>query len=370
MTHLPRLHLSRRTTTCHPDTQGPRGPRPARWCAQRTLSQGTATPSYDPLMTRIDIHAHCFPTPYLDLLDRYGSDATAVARHVPCGSASVQDMSRRLALMDAAGVDVQVLSMVPQVPVLDDKSQAVEVARAGNEIYAELLEEHAGRFLALADLPLPHGDAAAEEAARAMDELGFVGACVPTTVGERTLADPAFTPLWEALDEREGILFVHAAGRAAHSPFLEDQLLRWMIGAPIEDGIGLVHLLRSDALVRYPRMKVVSAHMGGPVPLLLNRIEHYWLTLGPRSGFPEPPTEMLRRIWLDTVNFHGPSLHMAAQTVGDDRLLLGSDFPYSQEERYLEAVSCITGSGLEDAAVQRILGGNALDGLGLGARLR
>lgn len=320
-------------------------------------------------MTRIDVHAHCFPAAYLDLLERHGSTFTPVARHTPCSGNAPEDIAQRLETMDASGVDVQVLSAVPQMPTFDNRDHAVEVARAGNDMYADLLADHPGRFLALADVPLPHGDAAAEEAARAMDELGFVGACVPTSVGERTLGDPSFEPLWAALHERGGVLFVHAAGQALNSPFLADQMLRWMVGAPIEDGVGLLHLVRSGVMQKYPGIKIVSSHMGGPVPLLAERIEHYWTSQHERSGFPESPTAMWRRMWFDTVNYHRPSLRLALDTVGADRLVLGTDFPYSQKERYAEAVDAVAGSDLDAGTKEKILATNALEGLGLRAHL-
>lgn len=93
------------------------------------------------------------------------------------------EMATRLAMMDTAGVDVQVLSAAPQVPLVADPGDAAEAARMVNDIYAQILTDHPDCFLAYGAIPLNHPDQALEEVSYCLDELGFVGVAVNMCIG-------------------------------------------------------------------------------------------------------------------------------------------------------------------------------------------
>ena len=120
-------------------------------------------------------------------------------------------------MMDAAGVDVQVVSAVAAPPYFQDEAIAVEAARLGNDLCAEAVSQHRPRLLAFAVTPLPHVEASIEEARRALDELGMVGVAVASSVLGRSLADPTFEPFYAELDRRGATLLVHPAGDGAGS---------------------------------------------------------------------------------------------------------------------------------------------------------
>lgn len=305
---------------------------------------------------RIDMHAHYFPVPYLDRLDSYGSDFTGVARGLHAGD-EPGDIDARLRMMDAAGVDMQVLSTTPQLPTFTNIDHAIDAARLANDLYADVIRRHPDRFAGFATTPLPHGQAAAEELARAMDDLGLIGASIGTAVLDRTLADPEFEPFWAELDRRSASLFIHASGKDADSPLISDHGLTWIVGAPFEDAIGVLHFVRAGITARYPNIKVIVAHLGGPIPFLAQRIDDnftHW-----KQGFPELPSDTWKKMWWDTANFHAPSLRCAADTFGDDRIVLGSDFPYFQNDLYTRAVGYVETSGLPAESINRILDENA-----------
>src|SRR5438067_6386468 len=189
---------------------------------------------------RIDVHAHCYATEYLDLLDRYGGSpcGTDVARNLRADN-TPGDLEARLRLMDQAGVDRQVLSMSPQLPYFDDQARAVEAARLANDVYAQLVQQYPDRFLAFACIPLPHVAASLAELSRALDQLGMVGATIATSVRDRSIVDPAFEPFWAELDRRGTVLVIHSAGLGACAPLLQAHKLAWPIGAPLEDTIAI-----------------------------------------------------------------------------------------------------------------------------------
>jgi aminocarboxymuconate-semialdehyde decarboxylase len=272
-----------------------------------------------------------------------------------CCSESESDISARIEMMDVAGVDMQLLSAVPQLPFFERADEAAAAARFANDMYAELVSKHSDRFLALAALPLPHLDESIAELERAMSELGMLGACASTTVLDRWIADPHFEPVFEALDEREAIFYIHPAG-LPDAPSIRDNGLVWVIGAPIEQTTSLVLLMRSGFITRYRRIRFLISHLGGTTPFVLRRLDdNFEYYNAPFSG---KPSELARDLWYDTANFHGPSLACACESLGVERLILGSDFPYFRDELYTRAVTYIERSGIDAAAVRAILDEN------------
>lgn len=133
--------------------------------------------------------------------------------------------------------------------------------------------------------------------------------------------------------------------------------LTWVNAAPMEDAIATLHLLKADYVNKYPQIKFHIAHLGGDLPFLAQRIEDNYEDW---DSFPVSPRESLKKMWFDAANFFGPSLVMAHDHVYDpDRILMGSDYPYFQEDKYTRAVTYITESGLPDSEVVKILSTNA-----------
>jgi predicted TIM-barrel fold metal-dependent hydrolase len=178
--------------------------------------------------------------------------------------------------MASAGVELQVLSATPASPHFEREPDAVAAARWVNDEYAELVRRFPHRFRAFASLPLPHVDAALAELDRALDGLGMVGAAVTTSVLGRSLADPSFAPLYAELDRRGAVLYVHPAGTGAESPLIAQHNLTWMIGAPIEDAVAAMHLILAGIPRAYPGIKIVISHLGGALPMGLERADHQY----------------------------------------------------------------------------------------------
>jgi predicted TIM-barrel fold metal-dependent hydrolase len=306
---------------------------------------------------RIDIHAHYFPETYLDLLQRFGSEATDMARHRGAGGSS-DELEARLELMDSAQVQMQVLSVSPQLPYFEDEIHAIEAARAINDLYADLVRRYPTRFAAFAAAPLPHIDAALAEIERALDQLHMVGVTVATSVLGRSPADPEFEPLYAELNRRGAVLYIHPAGVSACSPLIADYGLTWPIGAPIEDTISATQLIFKGIPVRFPHIKIINSHLGGALPMFLQRLDNQYRWAAPE--ITEPPSAQARRMWYDTVgHFHVPALRCACESFGADRLILGTDFPYLSGDGYRRSVSYIEDAGLSTSDAHRILDTNA-----------
>ena len=311
---------------------------------------------------RIDVHAHYWTTDYLELLAGFGRTDTATQAGLGAGGGA--ELEARLALMDRAGVDMQILSAAPQLPHFADKAHAVRAARFVNDQYAAVVAAHPDRFRAFAALPLPHVEEALAELTRALDGLGMVGATINTSILGRSPADPAWAPLYDELDRRGAALYVHPAGCGAGSPLISPYHLTWMIGAPIEDTVAILHLITHGIPNRYPRMKIIASHLGGMLPMVLRRLDDHVSFEAPHMT--EMPSLVARRLWYDTVSHcHPPALLCACQSLGADRLLLGTDFPYEAGDVFRRAVSYIAAT-LGEADARKVLDENAPALFGLG----
>ena len=314
---------------------------------------------------RIDVHAHLWSERYLDLLARLGNDRTAVHRGLGAGETD-DELRDRFALMDRAGIAVQVLSVTPASPHFAREADAVEAARVANDEYAAIVRRFPDRFRAFAALPLSHTEAGIVELRRALDTLGMVGAAVTTSVAGRSLADAAFHPLYAELNRRKSVLYIHPAGCGAESPLINQHRIVWSVGAPIEDTIAIMHLVLAGIPSRYPDMKIIASHLGGLLPMVVRRVDDHIDYEAPDT--PEKPSLAFRRLWYDTVGHnHVPALRAAAEALGADRLLLGTDFPYQSGELFYTAVDYVRRAGLSADDVRAILDGNAASLLGLAA---
>ncbi|HTI20293.1 MAG TPA: amidohydrolase family protein [Kutzneria sp.] len=304
---------------------------------------------------RVDVHAHLWSESYLDLMAELGVP-TQAQRGTGAGSTDAE-LADRFAQLDAAGVDRQVLSVPPVSPHLADEADAVRAAQLVNDEYAGIVARYPERFRAFAALPLPHVDASLKELTRSLDDLGMVGAAVTTSILGRSLGDPLFEPLYEELNRRGSVLYVHPAGEGAGAELIAGHNLTWSIGAPIEDTVAVMHLILAGIPSRFPNMKIIASHLGGALPMLITRTDHQVPWEAP--GTPELPSLAARRMWFDTVGHnHAPALRAAVNTFGADRLVLGTDFPYQAHEEYQSAVDYITRE-LDAGDAAKILDTNA-----------
>jgi predicted TIM-barrel fold metal-dependent hydrolase len=318
-----------------------------------------------PERLRIDVHGHVFPVEYLDMLDRMGAGgigagtSTYSSRTVP-GSGSPDELASRFQMMDRAGVKMQILSAAPQLPYFTKKEDAITAARFINDSYADYVRRYPDRFVAYVSTPLPHVDAAIEEMSRGLDKLGFVGVTMGTSVLSQSVADPMFDPFWEEMNRRGTILFFHPHGLGACSPLVQEKNLTWPIGALIEDTTLIGHLIVNQIPKRYPRVRIIVPHLGGDISLIIRRIDLQRGLFMPADA--ETPSVTARRFWYDTVcHAYAPALRLACESLGADRMVLGSDFPYEVGPLYQSCVDFVKDPavGITPRQAEAILDRNA-----------
>jgi len=313
---------------------------------------------------KIDVHAHYFPVEYLDRLDCYGDPKLTVhIRRAGMSSANHHDLSTHFRNMDLAQVDMQVLSISSQLPYYSSENQAVELARFANDIYAGIVREYPKRFAAFACTPLPHVQASLDELHRALDELGMVGVTAGTTVMGKSIVDPAFDPFFAELNRRKAVLFIHPTGGSGGSQLIDSTNLTWPIGAPLEDTICMLHFMQKEIPGRFPEIKIILPHLGGFAPFLMARLDELKHLFLPKTA--PPPSVQAKYFWYDSVNAQPGALRCTQEVVGAERLLMGTDYPFWRDAAFKLCVDYVSQAGLSASEVDRILGGNAQNLLGL-----
>jgi predicted TIM-barrel fold metal-dependent hydrolase len=304
----------------------------------------------------VDVHAHYHPRAYTEALSRIPGISRGGFRggnHDTDESSSVQE---RLEMMDAAGVSLQVLSPAAgRAPYGEDEASTVEAARVGNDLTAELVSRYPDRFAAYVSLPLPHVDASLREMARGLDELGMLGVNIHCSVLNRSIAGSEFEPIYAELNRRQAVVFFHPTGNGICSPFITEFGLGPAVGTSLEDATAALHLVAAKIPSRYPDITFVVPHLGGPLPMLLERLDRQFSMQA--RDLPEPPSVTLRRFYYDTVGHAShAALLCAYHAFGADHLVPGSDFPVLLAwESYAETFSWIRQVPLPPDAIDQIL---------------
>jgi 6-methylsalicylate decarboxylase len=317
----------------------------------------------------VDVHAHYHARAYRAALERMPD----WGRRGGFGGSGMLDtdeaekVQSRLAMMDEAGVGVQVLSPAAgMAPYSSDQSASIEAARTGNDTTAELVSRLPERFKAYVSLPLPHVDVALAELRRGLDDLQMVGVNIHCSILEHSPADDMFLPLYEELDRRRAVVLFHPAGNGIRSPLVTEWGFGSAVGTSLEDTMVALHLIAKRIPSRFPNITFIVPHLGGPIAMLLERLDNQFSMR--QHDLPEPPSVTARRFYYDTVG-HGShaALWCACKAFGADHLLPGTDFPVLVAfESYTRTVNWVRDAGLPEEDVTHILQRNVPRVLGFG----
>src|SRR4051794_26165125 len=154
------------------------------------------------------------------------------------------------------------------------------------------------RVKAVVSLPLPHIDAALRELRRGLDEMGMIGVNIHCSVLDRSSAEEEFEPIYEEVDRRHGLIFYHPCGNGLCSPLIRDYGLGAAVGTSLEDAAIALQLVARQIPIKYPNITFVIPHLGGPVAMLLERLDNQFSMQ--RHGLPEQPSVTARRFYYDT----------------------------------------------------------------------
>jgi aminocarboxymuconate-semialdehyde decarboxylase len=242
------------------------------------------------------------------------------------------DVEAKLAEMDAAGIEVAVLSSAPTLFFYDAPADdAVRFARRSNDALAEVVGG-SPRLAGLAALPLQDAAAAAAELTRAVGDLGLLGAHIGTNCGSVPLDDPSLAPVLGAAERLDVPLMLHPYYTGA-KPGLEDFYLVNSLGNPLDTTVAAARLISSGALDRFPRLRVALVHAGGFLPYQLGRLDHtFEVRQEARVAIDQLPSSYLDRFWMDTITHGDEALGFLAERIGPDRLYIGTDQPFDMAD--------------------------------------
>ena len=290
-------------------------------------------------MRIIDFHNHYYPPEYVEALKSstsavkvtYDTDGNPCV-HYP-GDYNIlvpghRDIEYRQRVLDEHGVTTQLLTFTTPGVHVEAPGVSVAWARMVNDAFARVVRERAGRFSALATLPLNDPSASIDELERAMTTLGLPGAMVFSNVNHVALADERFEPLWRRADELAAVIYIHPTDPLGVDAML-DYWLMPLVGFLFDTTLAASTLVFSGVVERYPRIRWVLTHMGGAIPYLAERLDRGYRAFADcRQHIGRPPSEYLRTFYFDTVNFNPAALRLALDFAGEDRILAGSDYPH------------------------------------------
>ncbi|MEV0633099.1 amidohydrolase family protein [Nonomuraea wenchangensis] len=243
------------------------------------------------------------------------------------------DVDLRVAAMDEAGIDVQLLSPNPLTYFGRlEPGAAAAYARAHNDALAALAARYPARLLAAAQLPVQDVAASVAEARRAVRELGMAAVYLDTDPAGRTLDDPDLDPLYEALVELDVPLFVHPSPLGPDGPPEDPRLRRFdldlLLGFARDETLAVAALVFGGVLDRHPGLDVCVSHGGGAAPFVAGRFAR---AVGKRAWAGDRLREngfehYYRRLWFDTHVHDADALALLVARAGTGRLVFGTNF--------------------------------------------
>jgi predicted TIM-barrel fold metal-dependent hydrolase len=313
----------------------------------------------------VDVHAHAVIPHYQRLLadagvaiPGYGKTGPGLVGDDDAVTDSDDAIARRITMMDQADVGRQLLSAM-FAPYLVDETSAVRAARCVNDAHADMAAKRPDRLAAYAALPLPHVEASLAELRRCLDDLGMIGVALQCSCFDESVAAERFEAIYEELHRQKAVVFFHPCVNGLCSPLISQWGLAPTAGAVFEDTTIALHLILRRIPERFPDITFIVPHLGGALPMLLNRLDNQLPLSAP--GLPEKPSATARRFFYDTVG-HGSAaaLRCAVDALGADRVLPGSDYPVLLAfESYRDTFAYLTSAGLDEAVLDRILTSNA-----------
>jgi 5-carboxyvanillate decarboxylase len=265
--------------------------------------------------------------------------------------------AERIADMDAAGIDHQVLALTAPGTNVLDPATARSMATLANDVAAQAVRDHPDRFTALAAVAWQDPDTAVAELERAITRLGMCGVIANSHVQGAYLDDQRFWPVLEAAERLDVPVYLHpnTPNDRMVEPLYEAGLDGAIYGFAVETGMHLLRIITSGVFDRFPRLRLVVGHLGEALPFWLPRIDHFHAAQVASGRYPSMkalqlrPSDYLRRnVWYTTSGMAWqPGILFVRDVLGPDRVLYAMDYPYQyvpdevrvQDELPLDAVA-------------------------------
>lgn len=301
----------------------------------------------------IDVHHHFVP-PFYFSENRERIAAVAGGRTHP-GYASWTS-EQALAAMDKEGVATAVLSLTTPGVWFGDAHAAAQTARRVNEYAANLVRSHPARFGLFAVIPLPDTDSSLREIEYAFSALRTDGIGLMTSYNDKWLGDPIYQPVFEELNRRKAVVFVHPTTGLCCRTLLPD-VNPIMLEIPQDTTRAVANLLFSGTFTKFKEIRFIFSHAGGTVPMMVGRMLQY-APANIRESAPNGIEYELRRLHYDIAGTaYRPAIAALTSFVPTTQILFGSDHPFIP---LAETAEGVTKLGFSESDLQRIVHDNAL----------
>ncbi|MCG6876131.1 MAG: amidohydrolase [Betaproteobacteria bacterium] len=328
-------------------------------------------------MTVIDIHTHMLTLEFLELMRRASGGKYEIKKTkagqdtiwhhgVPFMTlfSGMWDYDERIRAMDAAKVDVAIVSLTSPNVYWGDRATSLKAAQIVNDSMAEQQRARPDRIRWFASLPWQFADAARAELERAIGN-GAVGVMVLANIDGRDLTDPGFAPVWQAIDKLGLPVLVHpTAPQGVRDLHMDEFGLVPPVGFMVDTTLAFARMIYSGFIDTYPKLKLIAAHGGATLPYIAGRLDRCHEAIPACAEvIKDKPSTYLQRIWYDTVVYDQRALELCIAVAGsDERVLYGSDYPHNLGDM----VGCLARvNALKPAAAKRVAGKNAEKVFGL-----
>ncbi|MEQ8268621.1 MAG: amidohydrolase family protein [Parvibaculum sp.] len=297
----------------------------------------------------IDIHTHVVPASLPALPGTASEMSWPSIEHADCGHARVliggkpyRDIeencwsgARRIGEMGPMGIARQILSPMPEL--LSSWLPAEDAAHLGRHINGEIAAmaaEAPDRFTGFGMVPLQSVPLAIEELVHLTEVLGLKGVEIGTNVEGKPIGHPDFAPFFAAAEARGVPIFVHPLRPAGMERLVGPPLLEQVVAFPCETGLAIASLMTSGLIAKHPGLRIAFSHGGGTFGQMLPRLQHAWsIAPGLQKAIPQPPTDMARALFYDTLVYDPVALRFLKDQFGASQLLIGTDYPFAIMEK-------------------------------------
>jgi 2,3-dihydroxybenzoate decarboxylase len=241
---------------------------------------------------------------------------------------------RRLAHMDAAGIDVQVLSFGSPGPQAFEADVAIPMARDANDRLFEAVRAHPNRFAGFAALSTAAPDAAADELERCVTKLGFKGTMIHGHTRGSFLDEKKYWVIFERAEALGVPIYLHPT--LPHPDAVQayfrgyEELCRAGWGFAIDTSCHFLRIVFAGVFDAYPKLRIILGHLGEGLPFAMHRLNDHTYQAAARRGLQRAPLEYLKHNMLVTTsgNWYEPAFLCTLLALGADNILFAVDWPY------------------------------------------